>query len=166
MREHTISDVLLEVCKKVPSDNRASHIVTYFFYTNLDHVYIVKVESGNYLYVTIRSDCVSRHCGTNNPKLAGGEFVHYYCTLSVPMAIFLWCDYVAAGSWFLSSCQKAYETKLFRRKRGTEITTKGCPHCCKEYNENMGSCYYLNALGSSYLIHIRHMRHWYMCLVY
>ena len=30
----------------------------------------------------------------------------------------------------------------------------------------MGSCYYLNALGSSYLIHIRHMRHWYMCLVY
>ena len=124
------------------------------------------MESGNYLYVTIRSDCVSRHCGTNNPKLAGGEFVHYYCTLSVPMAIFLWCDYVAAGSWFLSSCQKAYETKLFRRKRGTEITTKGCPHCCKEYNENMGSCYYLNALGSSYLIHIRHMRHWYMCLVY
>ena len=89
MQENTVANTLLGVFKNITSDVGASRIITDSFYTNFDNIYIVKVDSGHYLYDTIISDCGPKHCRIKKPKLPDGEFVHRYCTLLMPMKILI-----------------------------------------------------------------------------
>ena len=108
-------EIILAVFRKILSDDIASRIAADLFYTTLDHVCIVKVEIGNYLYGTIWRYCGLQHCGINNPNLSGGGFVNQYCTLPMPMKIFLCHGSVAAGIWFIISCHNSYATTVFNR---------------------------------------------------
>ena len=72
IQEHTVVEMLLDICKTIPFDNRDSRIATDHFYTTLDNVYIVKVESEHYLYGKISSGHGSKHWRINKPKLIDG----------------------------------------------------------------------------------------------
>ena len=59
--------------------------MTYNLFATLDHVYIVKVESGNYLYGTISTDPGSQHCGRG-----GSTSVRHVLSISGPDSPPLW----------------------------------------------------------------------------
>ena len=99
--DQTVANIFLNVCKKTCSDDGASCIVIECCYNTLDQLYIDKMDIGHYLYSTIRSEHGPQHCGTNKPKLTDRNFMQQYCTLSIPMIIFLWHDYVASGRCFI-----------------------------------------------------------------
>ena len=112
--KNTVIDMLLHVCKKIPSDDGSSCIAIDIFYTTVDNYFTVYKKMGNLQHGSIRSDQGPLHCGIYKPRLGDGEYVHQYYTLPFPMAMYLWRDSINAESWFISMRHDGAVTTVFR----------------------------------------------------
>eukprot|EP00957_Ditylum_brightwellii_P117213 8938954-Ditylum_brightwellii.AAC.2 len=72
--KNTVTDMLLDVCKRNPSDDGSSCIATDILYTTLDNCYAVYKEMGPLQHGRIRLDWGPQHCGIDKPRLDNDEW--------------------------------------------------------------------------------------------
>lgn len=168
-----IADVLKQLPRKDEGDPAAEgqhrRVAMDRFYCGVDNAKLT-LDHGHFMYGTVRSDRGPQHTGIldelKERRLEDGEFFWRMANQPVPMTMYLWRDSVKDGVWFISTCHRDEDDEVRRRKAGNPTTTKRCPLCAKDYNNNMGACDQCNSLRASYTVQLSHKRRWYMCLVY